>query len=405
MKPDESLAESLPSLPSSSFHSTWAQEVELNDALEKANERLASEAKAAERMERKKIQEERQITEKRAAYARLVEQRRREGNKVLAKEAKDSKGKDDFKSSLPLKDDRTKQQGMSKLRKWFGVETESGSESSTDSNDSNDSEEWSQVERKKRNKLKLKMQDKKKLHKQSMNASRASHIIGLSPIHPETVQGYMSKGIKFEQAKLAAVRNYLQFYLKFEDDEVDNMDIKETMTAAKGDNTLYVAFQDKSDIREIHLRMAECGNADLNSRNYIPPGFYARYMAANKRCTEFRHSNPDMKTQIRFGEMDIDILTKERGTDEPYRSVDINDFMGESELPVFDHSRRWIQRLDRPPRRKIVYDNQASDPLAVDKQANKHSISRQNSWQDKKRYRGADGMEVESGSGSESAKN
>ena len=76
----------------------------------------------------------------------------------------------------------------------------------------------------------------------------------------------MKKGHKFEQAKIAAVRNYLQFYLKFEDEELDNMDIKETMTAAKGDDTLYVAFQNKGDIREVHLRMAECGNPDLNTR-------------------------------------------------------------------------------------------------------------------------------------------
>ena len=103
---------------------------------------------------------------------------------------------------------------------------------------------------------------------------------------------------------------------------------------------------------------------------------------------------PIPKTQIRFGEQDIDILVKERGTEEPYRSVDLKEFMGEMELPIFDHSRRWIQRLDRNPRRKIVYDCQTTDPLAVDKPSTKHPISRQNSWENNKRSRGAEGMDV-----------
>ena len=398
-----SLEGSLPSLPTSSFHSTWAQEVELNDALEQAakanDEKMEKEAKEAEKRERRRIKDNRVENEKKAELVRQTEQRRREELKKLTKEKEIKK----MESILPPKEEKNVKKGMKKLRKWFGIETESGTETSTES-DTDDSEDWNQVDRKKRNKQKIKLQEKNKAHKQAMNASRASHIIGLSPIHPETITGYMNKGLKFEQAKLAAVKNYLQFYLKFDDEEIENMDIKETMTAAKGDDTLYVAFMNKGDIREIHLRMAECGNSELNSRNYIPPGFYARYMAANRRCTEVRLHSSNTKTQIRFGEQDIDVLVKERGTDEPYRSVDLKEFMGEMELPPFDHSRRWIMRLDRPPRRKIVYDTPAADPLAVDKPSTKHPISRQNSWKNSKRSRGAvaEGMEVESGSGSES---
>ena len=330
---------------------------------------------------------------KRAEQSRLVEQRRREGQRKMAIKSKDSERLEGQK--IHLKDDKTLKQGMAKLRKWFGVDTESGSESGSSDNESTDTEDWNQVDRRKRNKLKLKTQEKNKKHKQSMNASRASHILGISPIHSETISSYMSEGLKFEQAKIKAVHQYLHFYLKFEDEELDIMDIKETMTAMKGDDTLYVAFQNKDDIREIHWRMAECRNSELNTRNYIPPGFYARYMAASNRCSDVRKKFRDTKTQIRFSEHDIEVLTKERWSEEPYRSVDLKDFMGEMELPPFDHSRRWLQRLDRPPRRKIVYGNPSIDPLAIEQHPNKHHMSRQNSWEDNKRIRGEDGMETD----------
>ena len=65
-------------------------------------------------------------------------------------------------------------------------------------------------------------------------------------------------------------------------------------------------------------------------------------------------------------------------------------------LPIFDHSKVWKMRGDRPPRRKVDYGNQRSD---------KHSLSRQSSRQnEKKRTKKSDDqdeMETESNSSSD----
>ena len=403
----------------SSYHSTWAQEVELEAALENAArngatwmddvtqspEITANEGTSEngiERMER--IRPDRTVRQngrKQAEDARKVEQRRTEGQKKIAEE-KTREEKMHGKMRMNLKDDRTVKQGMSKIRKWFGIETDSESEK-TDTD--TDTEDWNIIDRKKHNKMKKKLQDKKRKDKQSLNAQKAGHILGLAPIHPETIQANMTNSKSYEEAKVIAVKEYLNYYLKFNEEELDEMQLGETKTAAKGDKTMYVAFKDKEHIREIHQRMAECRNPELSTRNYIPPGFHARYMAVNKKCTETRQKFTDTKTQLRFGDHDIEVLTKERGTEEPYRSVELDDFMDGTQLPPFDHSKKWSQRTDRPPRRKINYGRQSEDPLTLYKPTNKHQLSRQNSTEEPKRQRGEgidiDNMETEIGSSSQ----
>ena len=57
--------------------------------------------------------------------------------------------------------------------------------------------------------------------------------------------------------------------------------------------------------------------------------------------------------------------------------------MDGDQLPKFDHSKKWNVRPDRPPRRKINY-NQVEDPLSMQRPAEKHQLSRQNNKTRKK---------------------
>ena len=56
-----------------------------------------------------------------------------------------------------------------------------------------------------------------------------------------------------------------------------------------------------------------------------------------------------------------------------YKWVNLKTFMEDSDLPLFDHSRKWTFRPDRPPRRKIMYDEDTEDS------SRKHQMSRQSS--------------------------
>ena len=47
--------------------------------------------------------------------------------------------------------------------------------------------------------------------------------------------------------------------------------------------------------------------------------------------------NPNLKTQVRFGQRDLEILTKVKGSQELFRQVDLKEFIGDNVLPGYDH--------------------------------------------------------------------
>ena len=212
--------------------------------------------------------------------------------------------------------------------------------------------------------MRKKKNKKNKLVRIAQQAMKAGHILGLSLIYPNDIEIHMREN-NYDKDKIQAATDFLANHLKFNEVELKDMNISETLTAANGDNVLYVTFERMEDIKEIHMRLAECGNEDLSTRNFISPGFYDCYMALNKKCSETRKLRKDIKTQIRFGEKDLEVLLKTREGNEPYKQVDIWTFMDGSELPSFNHTKKWKPRHDHPPRRKICYNSQ-QDPLAID---------------------------------------
>ena len=65
---------------------------------------------------------------------------------------------------------------------------------------------------------------------------------------------------------------------------------------------------------------------------------YDRFQAINEICKESRAKNYNLKTQLRYGTNDFEILIKEKGTTKPFRLVEMKEFIGESQLPEFNHN-------------------------------------------------------------------
>ena len=295
-----------------------------------------------------------------------------------------------------MKDDNTRKEGMKKIRNWFGVDTDDDIDSSSDSDSDPDlPSSWKEIERKAKNKAKKEIQTKNRQERVALNSRKASHLLGLSPFGEKDIDTFRVDGVDYESAKWLAAKNYLRHFLKFYESELNEMGIKETLVSAKGDDTLYIAFRNLDHIKEIHICMAECQNPLLNTRNFIPPGFYARYMAASNKCSEVRKQYPDTKTQIRFGSVDIEIMMKARGSTEPYRSVKLLSFMGTNPLPEFDHTRQWKTRVDRPPRWKIVYDTLPNVTIQPTGRLGKHPLSRQNSKEAYKKLKDSSRSDVD----------
>ena len=246
---------------------------------------------------------------------------------------------------------------------WFGNEDNDSSSGTSDNDDSN----WSEVDRRKANKEKERKRKEKRKARQYEAATKASGMVGLGPIDRETIEHFESSNKTSEAARIQAVREFLTFHLEFNEKELDEMEIEETKA---GKDVIYVAMRNKDMVREIYVRKAESGNDDINLRNYVPPGFYNRYMMISDICKRMRETDRDIKTQVRFGVKDVEVYTKVKGGNEGYREVNLKDLMRDEEqnLPDFEDKIPWRKQGQKPMRRKINYkDRHAVIPSRRDR--------------------------------------
>ena len=142
----------------------------------------------------------------------------------------------------------------------------------------------------------------------------------------------------------------------------------------KGDDTVYVVFKELKTIKEIHWRAAQIQNPAIGIRNYIPPQFWRRYMYLNEECNKYRQHYKNTKTQLRFNNLDIEILVKTRGSTEPYSTVPYDEITDPKYIPKFEYNIKWENRNDsRPLRKKIIpfRDNtEVSDRMEEDDSQN-----------------------------------
>ena len=185
-------------------------------------------------------------------------------------------------------------------------------------------------------------------------------MIGIGPIERAEVDDKARVVKDFETAKLEVVRDHLRHYYKYNEQEIKQMTIAETKM---GKDVIYIAVEDEVDIRDLYKRKAECRREDTFLRMYVPPQLWDRISAINKLCQEKRNNDKYLKTQLRYGTVDLEILTKEKGSEEPFRQVNLTDFIGETVLPTFDHTIKWRRLVDRPTRRRVTSSRSPSpDP-------------------------------------------
>ena len=64
-----------------------------------------------------------------------------------------------------------------------------------------------------------------------------------------------------------------------------------------------------------------------------------------------------VKTQIRFTDRDLALLTKQRGTEDQLRPLNMKEIEKECALPPIDYNLQWKRRPDRPHFRQISPQN------------------------------------------------
>ena len=149
-----------------------------------------------------------------------------------------------------------------------------------------------------------------------------------------------------------AAAEFLQGYLKFDDEDLSDLDITDTKMSGKGDHIMYIVLDCPEKVLNIRRRLADCQNDEVKTREFIPPQFYARYTALAKYAAELRARKTNLKTQIRFMHEDIGLFTKVKGSMLPFLQVNLEELEEECRLPAIDASAEWNRRVDLPPWRR-----------------------------------------------------
>ena len=246
---------------------------------------------------------------------------------------------------------------------WFGYDQDSSEEETEDDTEDDDSNDWNKVERTKKKKEKKIRQREKRKMKIEETARKAQKMIGLGPFSKQELNEQCEKEDDYEKVKVNMVKNHLRKIYKYNTEELNKIKIEETKITIKDEIFIYIAVKELEDIREIYRRKAEIKRDDVILRNYIPPQFFSRFTALNNICKLRREEDPQLKTQIRFSSKDLEIMTKKKGSTEPFVKTSMNDFVGEQELPSFDTKIKWKKTTDRKPRR-IITSSRESSPVA-----------------------------------------
>ena len=227
---------------------------------------------------------------------------------------------------------------------WFGMDT-SSDDSETELN------EWKMIGRRATAEEKKIAGKRRKEERKRDCASRAARMISMGPISGETINYFRKDGTGFEDAKKEAVKEFLQYNLDYDVEELRSLRIEETRLSTKGDDIMNVALASEDDVHEIYVRQSECRNEKIVVRCYIPPNFYKRFMALNEVCAKKRTDNDDLKTQLRFSNKDVEIFIKYKSEEMGYRKVNISEFTDSNLIPEFDNLVKWKRFTEKPPRR------------------------------------------------------
>ena len=239
-------------------------------------------------------------------------------------------------------------------KSWFGEDkTESSNSDSTDTLEEKLGP-WTEVQRVRMRKMRNSERIEKRKTKMSEVATKMKHMLGIGPILDSTIRHFQEQTKDYNEALKKSVQEYMVYYLAFEEDELENFQILDLKRSASG-NVIYFAMQNENHVKEFYYRKAASQNQDLIIRDYIPPQYHARYMALSAQAAVARSENKNIKTQIRWGDHDVEMFVKSKGNDEQYRKIKLKDFMGSTKLPDFDMAIRWKKFDEQKPRKKLIF--------------------------------------------------
>ena len=130
----------------------------------------------------------------------------------------------------------------SKPRHWFGNSSGSSSESSDEEKD-----DWNVVGREKKDEERRKRRKIRRSERKAEVAQRAINMAGIGPIMDEEIEVQRKLTKNYEVVKVWAVKNHLSENYKYNQEELNRLNITETKRTNK-DEIIYIAVEDGRDI-------------------------------------------------------------------------------------------------------------------------------------------------------------
>ena len=217
--------------------------------------------------------------------------------------------------------------------------------------------EWEGTQDKwKKNQEKKERTRKKREDKVRKAATVGKCTIGIGPIKKESFDYFYKVTGDYGEAKKLAAAEFLSAYLKYDDEDMIDLDITDTKISAKNDDILYIVMDSPEKIKNIRRRIADVQNPTIKTREYIPPSFFKRYTALSRFAADLRGKMGNLKTQIRFTDIDIRLFTKIKGTEDPFEEMPMEEVELTEKLPKVEHEIQWRRREDQPSWRRVSPD-------------------------------------------------
>ena len=150
-----------------------------------------------------------------------------------------------------------------------------------------------------------------------------------------------------------AVNEFLNTYLQFNEEDLAEINIVDTATAKTDEEIIYVTFSDHDTIKDIYRRAAEIRNDHIQTRIFVLPQFWPRYQHIAQHCANLRDENKDIKTLIRFGNDDIEVMVKDRSNDDHYSTLSLEEIEKKGSILKFKHEVVWKKRSEKPQRNEL----------------------------------------------------
>ena len=219
-------------------------------------------------------------------------------------------------------------------------------------------EDWDgTMEKVEKNKIKKDKEKKKNIEKIEKAARVGQCTIGIGPIKGQSFEYFYKITGDFPEAQKMAAVEFLQEYLKFDSEDLTDCNITDTKISRKGDDILFIVFDSPDIVKNIRRRIADCQNDHIRTREYVPPQFFNRHNAVSKYAAEMREKDRTLKTQIRWTNNDIVLMTKTRGTDEAFTPITMTEIAEIIDLPRIEYNLVWNRKPDRPAWRNVSPSN------------------------------------------------